>query len=103
MAKIHQKFEKMELPVDYDKISSRKRREVREEYVRVQDGLCYHCKNLLSGEPSDSIKAKVVNRQLFPPNFFKWPVHLHHNHDTGMTIGAVHNYCNAVLWQYHGE
>jgi hypothetical protein len=40
---------------------------------------------------------------LFPKNFLKWPVHLHHSHDTGMTIGAVHSYCNAVLWQYHNE
>jgi hypothetical protein len=30
-------------------------------------------------------------------------VHLHHSHETGMTIGAVHARCNAVLWQYHGE
>ena len=36
-------------------------------------------------------------------NFFKWPVHLHHCHDTGMTTGAVHCYCNAVLWQYPGK
>ena len=44
-----------------------------------------------------------ITNSLFPPNFFKWPVHLHHSHDTGMTIGAVHARCNAVLWQYHGE
>jgi hypothetical protein len=28
---------------------------------------------------------------------------LHHCHQTGLTIGAVHAKCNAVLWQYHGE
>lgn len=32
-----------------------------------------------------------------------YPVHLHHDHKTGLTIGAVHAKCNAVLWQYYGE
>jgi len=30
-------------------------------------------------------------------------MHLHHNHETDMTEGAVHAYCNAVLWQYEGK
>lgn len=33
-------------------------------------------------------------------NFLQHPIHLQHNHTTGMTEGAVHNYCNAVMWQY---
>lgn len=49
------------------------------------------------------LRGMTVNMKLFPPNFFKHPVHLHHDHQTGMTIGAVHNHCNAVLWQYYGE
>jgi hypothetical protein len=40
---------------------------------------------------------------LFPELFLKYPVHLHHSHVTGLTIGAVHAYCNAVLWVYHDE
>ena len=31
------------------------------------------------------------------------PIHLHHDHDTDLTIGAVHAYCNAILWEYHNE
>jgi hypothetical protein len=46
---------------------------------------------------------KKINARLFPPNFFNWPVHLHHCHVTGLTIGAIHCHCNAVLWQYHGQ
>jgi hypothetical protein len=87
----------MELPVNYGKIGHRDRRLVREEYVRLQDGLCSYCGNELSGEPTEDMLNKPVKRSNFPPNFFKWPVHLHHNHETGMTIGAVHAYCNAVL------
>ena len=40
---------------------------------------------------------------LFPPNFLKYKVHLQHNHSTGMTEGAVHALCNAVMWQYEGR
>lgn len=93
----------MQLPVNYDKISPAQRRLVREEYVRLQDGKCCHCGNPLDGEASEEVAGKWIYTKLFPPNFFKWPVHLHHSHDTGMTIGAVHAICNAVLWQYHGE
>ena len=93
----------MELSANYNELHFTERKAVREEYIKQQKGLCYHCGSRLDGEPLDSVKSKPVNKQLFPPNFFKWPVHLHHNHETGMTIGAVHNYCNAVLWQYHGE
>ena len=93
----------MELPVDYTAISSYKRRKVREEYVRIQEGKCQHCKALLSGPPAKVVSNLPIRTGLFPVGFFTYPVHLHHNHSTGMTIGAVHNYCNAVLWQYHGE
>lgn len=95
--------EKMNLPVNYDEISIPMRRAVREEYVRLQNGLCAYCGSRLDGEPRDDIKAKKVNAHLFPEAMFKWPVHLHHDHNTGMTKGAVHCYCNAVAWQYDGE
>ncbi len=93
----------MDLPVNYTKLTGYKRRKVREEYVRVQDGKCQFCKRPLDGPCAEDVKAKKVNRLLFPFGFFVHPVHLHHNHNTGMTIGAVHCYCNAVLWEYHDE
>lgn len=88
------------LPQDYTKLEWWQRRDVRNQYVQEQNGKCKHCKGDLSESPS---QTKKIRWSLFPPNFLKYPVHLHHNHDTGMTIGAVHAYCNAVLWQYHGE
>ena len=93
----------MDLPVNYHNTHYTERRKVREEYVRVQKGLCYYCKAPLSGNPDSKIANKKVTKRLFPENFFKWPIHLHHDHDTGLTIGAVHNHCNAVLWEYEGE
>ncbi|OOV05784.1 hypothetical protein [Rhodoferax fermentans] len=93
----------MELPVNYNDTPFSERRAVREEYARIQEGKCSHCGAQLDGAPTAEILSKRINTRLFPENFFKWPVHLHHDHDTGMTIGAVHSTCNAVLWQYHGE
>ena len=90
----------MKLPVDYTTIDQRTRRLVREEYVRIQSGNCSYCKKPLNAPAQRTLS---INKSLFPNGFFKWPVHLHHDHKTGMTIGAVHNYCNAVLWQYEGE
>jgi len=93
----------MDLPVNYEKIHYRERKAVREEYIKVQNGLCYYCKAPLTEEPTELVRNLDINDKLFPESFFKNPVHLHHSHDTGMTIGAVHCFCNAVLWQYHGE
>lgn len=93
----------MKLPVNYDELEPHERRKVREAYIKKQGGVCHCCKEPLLGPPSESVQDVYINKGLFPNGFFKWPVHLHHSHDTGMTIGAVHARCNAVLWQYYGE
>jgi len=93
----------MKLPINYINSHHTKRKKVREEYIKLQNNLCFHCKKPLNENPPKRILNKKVDRNLFPKGFFTWPVHLHHDHITGMTIGAVHCYCNAVLWQYHGE
>lgn len=90
-------------PVNYTKISSYKRKEIREAYIQEQDGKCYYCNNPLKGLPSNKVLNTKINLELFPTGFMTRPIHLHHNHQTGMTIGAVHCRCNAVLWQYHHE
>jgi len=93
----------MELPTDYTQLEWQDRKAVREEYVKMQNGKCYFCKSALNKPVPKRITSKEINWSLFPENFLKYPVHLQHNHDTGMTEGAVHAYCNAVMWQYFGE
>lgn len=93
----------MKLPVNYETFSPQERRLVREEYVRRQGGKCAHCGNPLVDPANDDVMRKPIKERLFPPNFFKYPVHLHHCRKSGMTIGAVHCHCNAVLWQYYGK
>lgn len=91
------------LPANYSKLSQDERRLVRLQYIEQQNGLCYHCQNPLTGAPTALVLGLPIDLSLFPKNFLLHPVHLHHNHETDLTIGAVHAYCNAVLWQYHNE
>ena len=88
------------LPVDYTKLDWKQRKEVREQYIKEQDNKCFYCNCSLSEPPPKEITNKPINWKLFPPNFLKYPIHSQHSHTTGMTEGAVHSYCNAVMWQY---
>lgn len=90
-------------PINYVKANPMERRVIRKWYEANQDGKCYHCKHPLEFVPPKKILQQTLNMKLFPPGFLRWPIHLHHCHKTDMTIGAVHAYCNGVLWQYHGE
>jgi hypothetical protein len=93
----------MKLPINYTKAHWTVRKEARLQYIEEQEGLCWFCKQPLTKEPSKEVSILRINERLFPKNFFSFPIHLHHDHKTGLTIGAVHAKCNAVLWQYHGE
>ena len=93
----------MKLPIHYPSTHYTIRKKVREKYVKLQSNKCYHCGGDLDSKPVGEIGMDDINQKLFPYGFFRWPIHLHHDHDSGMTIGAVHNLCNAILWQYHGE
>jgi hypothetical protein len=93
----------MKLPKVYDKLSHKQRKAVRAEYVRIQKNKCWYCNEDLDKRPSKEVLGKAINLSLFPEGFFKTPVHLQHDHDTGLTEGAVHAKCNAVLYQYFGR
>ena len=94
-------MDKVGLPAYYPRLNSRQRMLVREEYVKIQNGICQQCASPLSD--NSKVPKLSINRALFPVGFFTHPIHLHHNHKTGMTIGAVHAECNAIAWQYFGE
>ena len=90
-------------PQDYHALDWRERKALREEYIREQHGQCMYCCCPLSGDPPLAIQQREIDLSLFPENMLKYPVHLQHNHFTGLTEGAVHARCNAVMWQYDGR
>lgn len=93
----------MTLPARYDDLTPAQRMQIRTRYIWEQHGLCAHCAAMLDGPPSEEVASLPIDVTVFPDNFFEHPVHLHHDHVTGLTVGAVHAHCNAVLWQYEGQ
>lgn len=91
------------IPYEYSKLSRPERATLRQEYVIRQKGFCQFCKEPLDDVPSEQVRKARLNINLFPSGFLRWPVHLHHDHNTDLTLGAVHAECNAYLWQYLGE
>jgi len=90
-------------PLDYTTLTASERRKVRLQYIEEQNNKCFYCKEDLDKDPPKHITDKKINWKLFPPNFLQYPIHLQHDHNTGITEGAVHSYCNAVMWQYEGR
>lgn len=93
----------IDLPTDYTKLTWQQRRMVRLQYIKLQNNKCYYCGEDLNKDPPERILNKKIQWYRFPPNFLKYPIHLQHDHVTGMTEGAVHSYCNAVMWQYENR
>ncbi len=94
---------KYDLPILYRSVSPAQRREVRDQYVAEQGGDCPFCYCALSGPPEPVTQTLHLDPERLPPGFFRHPVHLHHDHETGLTISAVHARCNAILFQYFGQ
>ena len=104
--KKNEERKEMLLPAHYVSLNQREKKTVREEYISRQRGLCWRCLAPLLSPPSQDILGKPINWSLFPggrEGFLRYPVHLHHDHTSGFTLGAVHAQCNAFLWQYEGQ
>ena len=102
--KDHPLYQDIELPMLYSRKHMRKR--AREKYIEQQQGICPHCNTLLVDEPTKQIEQLKTNPYgvlLLASPFFNWPIHLHHDHSTGLTVGAYHAACNAVLDVFHNQ
>lgn len=93
----------IKIPTRYDNLTSYQKANVRREYSRLQGHFCWFCGSSLYGSVNEDIQDLPIDWDLFPggEGFLKYPIHLQHNHDTGMTEGAVHAYCNAFMWNYY--
>jgi len=95
--------DKYDLPVDYDTLKWWEKKKVREQYIYEQQNMCFYCDERLDIEAPERIREIRIDLDLFPPYFLSSPIHLQHDHGTGLTEGAVHCHCNAVMWQYEGR
>ena len=94
---------KVEMPSLYSKINQAQRARLREQYIQKQNNLCWFCQRYIFGLSPEKVRLAKLNMNLFPTGFLRNPIHLHHDHKTDLTIGAVHAECNAYLWQYLNE
>jgi len=90
----------VQLPAKYDDLTSAQRRAAREQYIILQKSMCMFCGATLHQQPPKEFRNLPINWDLFPKGFLDYPVHLQHKHQTGMTEGAVHSFCNAFMWNY---
>ena len=99
----------MKLPIHYPSATQSVRRLAREEYVKLQKGRCFYCRKLFTEKPDfdSETEAALISSEKgygpFPKGFLNAPIHLDHDHETGLTRGAVHAYCNAVSWVRDGK
>lgn len=90
-------------PQRYSLLTPSQRRQLRDDYVTAQRGICLYCNVPLSSQPPQRIVDYPVDWTLFPSGFLNHPIHLQHCHKTDMTEGAVHAVCNAVMWVKEGR
>jgi len=94
----------LKFPIPYSDISNpAMRSSIREWLINRQRGKCWFCNEPLEGNPPEPILSDPIDTNLFPPRFFYYDIHIHHDHKTDLVQGAVHARCNAWLWQYHGK
>lgn len=91
------------LPTRYSRLEPYERKLVRDDYIQRQNGKCMYCEKSLYGPPASWVTIKPINLHKFSKGFMGSPIHLQHCHKTDMTEGAVHAYCNAVMWEYDGR
>ena len=51
----------MKLPIDYTSAHWTERKQAREDYIKIQKGLCHFCGESLSNSPRKDVDEKYVN------------------------------------------
>jgi hypothetical protein len=93
-------------PQRYSDLNTSQRRKLRENYVVHFQGRCIYCDEPLNDKPHEFVRAKATS--IWWPNlpggrkgFLSNSVHLHHDHETDLTLGPVHALCNAHSYHFY--
>ena len=93
-------------PQRYRDLNTSQRRKLREQYVEYFRGRCLYCSERLGDKPHKFVceSADDIEWNNLPggkEGFLSNPVHLHHDQETGLTLGPVHALCNAHSWHFY--
>jgi len=102
--RIHHEFGS-KFPQRHRDLNTDQRRKLRDEYIECSRGRCAYCEEMLDDEPHAFVRqsADQIEWDNLPGSkegFLKDPVHLHHDHETGLTLAAIHALCNAHSWHF---
>ena len=88
---------KLELPTKYSSLSGERLSAVKEAYICLQRERCWLCGNNLWGLPKYIVENPKLMALCFNKLAEQMPYHLHHDHDTGLTLGVTHAECNIII------
>jgi hypothetical protein len=93
-------------PQKYDDLNSEEKRKLREQYIEWFNGRCLYCEEMLEDEPHKFVRQSADDIEWDDlhggkEGFLSNPVHLHHDHETGLTLAPLHALCNAHSWHFN--
>lgn len=87
---------KLELPTKYSSLSGERLAVVKEAYICLQRERCWLCGGNLYELPNHVVDNPNLIGLCSSQLAEQHPLHLHHNHDTGLTLGVAHAECNII-------
>lgn len=87
---------KLQLPTKYSSLSGQRRAAVKEAYICLQRERCWLCGDSLYALPTFIVDNPNVVQLCYNQLAEQFPLQLHHDHDTDMTLGVTHAECNAI-------
>lgn len=86
----------LELPTKYSSLTGERKSAVKEAYICLQRDRCWLCGDDLYDPPKFLVEnpnyMPLCGNQLAEHS----PLHLHHDHKTGLTLGVTHAECNIL-------
>lgn len=87
---------KLELPTKYSSLSGERLSAVKDAYICLQRERCWLCGDNLYELPKYIVDNPNYMGLCYNQLAEQTPLHLHHNHDTGLTLGVAHAECNII-------
>jgi hypothetical protein len=87
---------KLDLPTKYSSLSGERKSAVISAYICLQRERCWLCGDSLYELPTFIVENPKLMALSYNELAEEHPHHLHHDHDTGLTLGVTHAECNIM-------